>query len=84
MVKATVMLERAALKWRDLADRRRAHFIDLYRSGRWKHYYTGEEMLAELHNAIAIAQRWAKIAPRSEEHGQSKPPPAPEPRKKAA
>ena len=37
-----------AQKWRDLAERRRAHFIDLYRSGRWKHYYTNEEFLDHL------------------------------------
>lgn len=84
MVKATVIMERIALKWRDLAERRRAHFIDLYRSGRWKHYYTSEEFLAEMRDAIAIAQRWAKIAPRPEERGQSKPQPVAAPRKKAA
>jgi uncharacterized repeat protein (TIGR03809 family) len=67
MLKATLEMERVALKWRDLAERRRAHFIDLYRSGRWRHYYTNEEFLAEIRDAIAIAQRWAKIAPRPEE-----------------
>ena len=29
-------------KWRDLAEKRRAHLIELYDSGRWKHYYTEE------------------------------------------
>ena len=53
-----------ALKWRDLAERRRAHFIDLYKSGRWKHYYTDNEFREELGRAVAIAQRWARIAPR--------------------
>ncbi len=70
MLKATLEMERVALKWRDLAERRRAHFIDLYRSGRWRHYYTNEEFLAEMRDAIAIAQRWAKIAPRPEERPQ--------------
>jgi len=84
MVKATVIMERIALKWRDLAERRRDHFIDLYRSGRWKHYYTSEEMLTELRDATAIAQRWAKIAPRPEEREQVKQQLAAEPRKKAA
>ena len=57
-------MEKVALKWRDLAERRRAHFVELYQSGRWKHYYTDIEFLQELRAAIVIAQRWAKIAPK--------------------
>jgi uncharacterized repeat protein (TIGR03809 family) len=67
MVKATVKLEAVALKWRALAERRRDHHLDLYKTGRWQHYYTNREFLAELRTAIALAQRWAKIAPRPEE-----------------
>jgi len=57
----------AALKWRDLAERRRAHFVELYRSGRWKHYYTDEEFVVQLREATMAAYRWAKIAPRPED-----------------
>jgi uncharacterized repeat protein (TIGR03809 family) len=57
----------AAQKWRSLAERRRAHFLDLYRTGRWKHYYTNEEFLAGLREAITLANRWAKLAPTSDE-----------------
>jgi hypothetical protein len=32
-------LGRAAQKWRDLANRRHEHFIELHKSGRWKRYY---------------------------------------------
>ena len=67
MVKATVRLESAALKWLALAERRRDHHLELYKSGRWRHYYTDQEFLTEMRNAIAIAQRWAKIAPLREE-----------------
>ena len=67
MLQATLTLERVALKWRALAERRRAHFVELYKTGRWKHYYTDEEFRAELRAAIAMAERWAKIAPRPEE-----------------
>jgi uncharacterized repeat protein (TIGR03809 family) len=67
MLQATIKMERVALKWRDLAERRRAHFIDLYRSGRWKHYYTDVEFMAEMRAADALARRWAKIAPTPEE-----------------
>jgi uncharacterized repeat protein (TIGR03809 family) len=71
MVQATVNLERVALKWRELAERRRNHFVDLYRSGRWRHYYSSEEFLSEMNEAVALAQRWAKIAPRREEPPQA-------------
>ena len=43
------------------------HFDDLYRTGRWKRYYTEQEFLAELRHAVTIAERWAKIAPLPEE-----------------
>lgn len=67
MVQATVKLEAAALKWRALAERRRDHHIELYRTGRWRHYYTDQQFLIEMRTAIALAQRWARIAPRPEE-----------------
>ncbi len=56
----------AALKWRDLAERRRAHFVELHQSGRWKHYYTEDRFAFEMRQAVALAERWAKIAPRPE------------------
>ena len=67
MVQATVKMEAVALKWRALAERRRDHHIELYKTGRWRHYYTDQEFLAEMRTAIALAQRWAKIAPRPDE-----------------
>ena len=71
MVQATVKLEAAALKWRALAERRRDHHIELYRSGRWRHYYTDQQFLIEMRAAIALAQRWATIAPRPEERASA-------------
>jgi len=67
MLPATRTWERIALKWRHLAERRREHYLDLYRSGRWKHYYSAEEFLAELRSAVVLAERWIKIAPLPEE-----------------
>ena len=63
-------MDEAALKWRDLAERRRAHFIELHQSGRWKHYYTKDEFSVQLRDAIDIADRWAKIAPRPQDAAQ--------------
>jgi hypothetical protein len=67
MLAATRKWQRIALKWRSLAEQRRDHHLDLYKSGRWKHYYTGEEFLAEMTQAVAIAERWAQIAPLPDE-----------------
>src|SRR5205807_9859497 len=33
---STPALDEVAQKWRALAERRRAHFVELYHSGRWK------------------------------------------------
>jgi uncharacterized repeat protein (TIGR03809 family) len=50
-------------RWRVLAERRRAHFIDLFNSGRWKHYYSEQQFLLQLREAIQLSERWAMIAP---------------------
>jgi hypothetical protein len=67
MLLATVQWERIALKWRALAEQRRDHHVDLYKSGRWKHYYTEEQFLTEMRKAVALAERWVKIAPSPDE-----------------
>jgi hypothetical protein len=61
MLAATVKWRAIALKWRDLAKRRANHHVELFQSGRWKHYYTDEMFLLEMRAAILLAQRWSKI-----------------------
>ena len=56
-------LDAVAQKWRTLAERRRDHLVELYDSGRWKHYYTEGELLYRMREAIQQAERWAEIAP---------------------
>ena len=73
MLPAARNWERIALKWRNIAEQRRDHHLDLYKSGRWKHYYTDEEFLVEMRQAVAIAERWAKIAPRPGEYEERAP-----------
>jgi uncharacterized repeat protein (TIGR03809 family) len=51
-----------ARRWHALAERRRAHVIELRESGRWKHYYTAEELLEALREAVSMRDAWAKIA----------------------
>lgn len=54
-------------KWRDLAEARRHYFEQLYRSGRWKRYYSDDQLLARMREVIASAERWQQIAPRDEQ-----------------
>ncbi|MEA2907153.1 MAG: hypothetical protein QOI12_4540 [Alphaproteobacteria bacterium] len=54
---------KTAEKWRELADRRREHFLDLYRTGRWKHYYSEGEFVLRMREVARIAELWAEIAP---------------------
>ncbi len=61
---ASTHYDQVTQKWRDLAERRRAHFVELYETGRWRHYYTEEQFLACMREVIEAAEVWAKIAPR--------------------
>jgi uncharacterized repeat protein (TIGR03809 family) len=67
MFQSALNWERIALKWRNLAVQRRDHHFELYRSGRWKHYYTDEQFLDEMRKAVDLAERWEEIAPVAEE-----------------
>jgi uncharacterized repeat protein (TIGR03809 family) len=49
-------------KWRDLAVRRRAHFVELYESGRWRHYYTEEQLLARMREVVRLAEVWEQLS----------------------
>jgi uncharacterized repeat protein (TIGR03809 family) len=55
-------LEEVAHKWRALAERRCAYFLELHRSGRWRRYYSEEQFLVRLHEAIELSERWVEIA----------------------
>jgi hypothetical protein len=51
-----------ARKWHALAERRRAHFFELRDSGCWRHYYTWDELLEALREAVSSRDEWARIA----------------------
>jgi hypothetical protein len=58
-----------ARKWSDLAERRLVYFAELYRSGRWKHYYPTQERFAlRVLDVIKAAEVWGNLAgrPRTE------------------
>lgn len=50
-----------AEKWRDLAERRRDHIIELYESGRWRRYYSEERFVALLRDASRALEAWNGI-----------------------
>ena len=66
-----------ARKWCDLALRRRAHFVDLYRSGRWTRYYGKEQFFVQLRGAFRNADAWAALAGKEPADGELELQPSP-------
>lgn len=57
-------LGKIAEKWLDLAERRRDHFAELYRSGRWRLYYQEDVFRAQAREVARICDHWASILER--------------------
>jgi uncharacterized repeat protein (TIGR03809 family) len=57
-----VRFDKIAEKWYALAQRRLSHVRELERSGRWKRYYTDEQLAAKLQDAERATALWAKLA----------------------
>lgn len=51
-----------ARRWLALIERREQHFVDLSRSGRWRHYYTQTEFLTEMRKVLQVRNQWAVLA----------------------
>jgi uncharacterized repeat protein (TIGR03809 family) len=51
----------ATHQWRDLAERRLAHLVELHCSGRWRHYYSEDRLHAHLQEAARAVELWADI-----------------------
>ena len=51
----------SARKWLSLAERRRAYFVDLYRSGRWTRHYDEGTLKTHVIEVIADVERWQKV-----------------------
>ena len=54
----------AVRKWHTLAERRRRHYVELYRSERWRRYFTEDAFLLHMRDVIENAETWAKILER--------------------
>ena len=70
---ASRQFDQVAQKWRDLAERRRVYFVELYRSGRWKHYYDEQQFLLQMRTVAQSAETWVLIAPRSADDAMAEP-----------
>jgi hypothetical protein len=51
----------SARKWLRLAERRRAYFVELYRSGRWTRHYDEESFKQHMLEVIADVERWQTV-----------------------
>lgn len=51
-----------ASKWLALAERRKAHLIELKQNGRWERYYTDGQFAEELDELEAACKRLARLA----------------------
>jgi uncharacterized repeat protein (TIGR03809 family) len=56
-------LDTVAFKWRDLAERRLRYYVELYRSGRYRHYYTEQTLALRMLDVIKAVRMWTALAP---------------------
>jgi uncharacterized repeat protein (TIGR03809 family) len=50
--------DQIARQWQGLAERRRQHLLELYRTGRWRRYYSEDQMMAQMRDASRDVQWW--------------------------
>jgi hypothetical protein len=68
---ASLRLERATRQWLELSERRLAYYEELYRSGRWRHYFPTQELFAvRMLDAIKVAKVFRELSA-----GKRRPPP---------
>ena len=60
-----------ARKWLALAERRRAHVVELSDSGRWRHYYTPDELREAMREAASSRDSWARVAGQVPQEGDA-------------
>jgi hypothetical protein len=62
---ASLRLERVTRQWLDLAERRLAYYEELYRSGRWRHYFPTQELFAlRMLDVIKVAKTFRGLTGR--------------------
>ena len=53
--------EEMARRWQSLAERRRQHLLELYRSGRWRRYYSEDQLMAQMRDAVRGVEQWGHL-----------------------
>src|SRR5262245_19764276 len=48
-------------RWHALAERRRNYIVELYRSDRWRRYYSEESFRSLMRDVIQNAETWSKV-----------------------
>ena len=61
-MEAKARLDRITLQWCDLAERRLQHYTELYRSGRWRRYYTEERFVVVMNEVAKTVANWRALA----------------------
>ena len=55
-----------ARRWYALSERRLAYYDELYRSGRWRHYYVNQQDFAvRMLDVVRAAKAWGDLADRA-------------------
>jgi uncharacterized repeat protein (TIGR03809 family) len=62
VVQQTSPYRAVARGWLSLVERRKAHLVELFETGRWRHYYTEAELLDDLRAVNLAYERLADIA----------------------
>jgi uncharacterized repeat protein (TIGR03809 family) len=50
-----------ARQWRSLAERRRAHLLELHRTGRWRKYYSEDRLMAKMREVVREIEDWDRF-----------------------
>ena len=48
-------------KWHTLAERRRRHYVELYRSDKWRRHYSEEAFAMLMRDVIQNVESWSKV-----------------------
>ena len=55
-------IDEMSRKWLRFAERRLAYYAELYRTGRWQHYYNREDFAARVRDVVRAVKLWQELA----------------------
>ena len=54
--------------WQSLAERRRLYLLEMQRSGRWRRYYSEDEMQAQMREVVRAIEGWSTLSGEPSRH----------------